>query len=92
MTYISPKPVSLQALRTWLNNAAAFRNGRTMLIQRSFTRAGACLQFVWLNWNNSNDCDENFQQSPVLRTADKLCCTEVGRQSHDHMFTKRERA
>lgn len=33
MTYISPKPVSLHALRTWLNIAAVSRNGRTVLAQ-----------------------------------------------------------
>lgn len=53
MTYISPKPVSLQALRTWLDDAAASGNGRTPLARRSFTRAGAYLQFVRLNCNNS---------------------------------------
>lgn len=53
MTYISPKPVSLQALRTWLDDAAASGNGRTPLARLSFTRAGVCLQFVWLHCNNS---------------------------------------
>lgn len=61
MTYISPKPVSLQALRTWLKNAAVSRNGRTVLAQRSFTRAGACLHFVWLNCNNAKDCVEYLE-------------------------------
>lgn len=57
MTYISPKPVSLQALRTWLNNAAASINGGAVFVQRSLSSSGACLQFVWLNCNNSKDCE-----------------------------------
>lgn len=56
MTYISPKPVSLQALAR-LNNAAASRNGGTLFVRRSSCSSGACLQFVWLNCNNSKDCE-----------------------------------
>lgn len=74
MTYISPKPVSLQALRTWLNNAAVSRNGRTVFAQRSSTRAGACLQFVWLNCNNAKDSVEyleHLRDSTALGTVGK---------------------
>lgn len=71
MTYISPKPVSLQALRTWLNNAAASRNGSAVFVQRSFSSSGACLRFVWLKCNNSKDCD-----GVILRISQNLRFSE----------------
>lgn len=83
MTYISPKSVSLQTLRTWLNNAVASRNGGTVFVQRSFSSSGACLQFAWLNCNNSKDC-----VGAVLRISQNLRFSE----QPENYFAERKKA